>query len=98
MDRIKHAWNAFAFQEQNPQTITSAMNLGPSSSYRPQKTRLRFTNERTIVTAIYNRMAIDAAAVPIKHVRLDNNRQYQQDMSSGLNDCPVSYTHLRAHE
>jgi len=87
MDRIKHAWNAFAFQEQNPQTITSAMNLGPSSSYRPQKTRLRFTNERTIVTAIYNRMAIDAAAVPIKHVRLDNNRQYQQDMSSGLNDC-----------
>jgi hypothetical protein len=86
-DRIKHAWNAFVFQDQNPQSMQSAMDLGPSASFRPQRSRLRFTNERTIVTAIYTRMGIDAAAVPIKHVRLDKNRQYQADISSGLNDC-----------
>jgi hypothetical protein len=46
-----------------------------------------FANEKTIVNAIYTRIAIDVAAVPIRHVRLDDNRQYQEDMASNLNEC-----------
>jgi hypothetical protein len=86
-DRIRHAWNAFNWQDTNYQKDFAATELGPSYSFRPERTRFRFTNEKTIVSAIYTRIAIDAASVPIKHVRLDGNGQYQQDMSSGLNDC-----------
>jgi Phage portal protein len=85
--RLAHAWNAFVFQEKNPGTISLSSDLGPSSTYRPERPRFRFFNEKTIVAALYNRMAIDAAAVPILHVRLDDNRQYQETISSGLNDC-----------
>jgi putative sterol carrier protein len=85
-DRIKHAWNAFRFQEDNPQTLTSP-DLGSSYTWRPDRPRLFFANEKTIVSAIYTRMAIDIAQVPLRHVRLDDNKQYQEDISSGLNEC-----------
>lgn len=85
-DRLKHAWNAFAFQEKHPETFT-APTTGPSYSFRPDKTRLRYSNEKTIVTSIYTRIAIDFAAIPIRHVRLDDNKQYQQDIDSALNNC-----------
>lgn len=82
-----HAWNAFSNQEKHPETFTSMNNLGASYSFRPQQNRLRYVNERTIVAAIYTRIAIDAAGIPVKHVRLNANKQYQEDMLSGLNTC-----------
>ncbi len=85
-DRLAHAWNAFRFQDQNPQATTS-QDLGPSYGYRPEKLRYRFAGEKTIIAAIYARMGIDAAAVPMRHVRLDDNKQYQEDIASGLNEC-----------
>lgn len=87
LDRLTHAWNAFIYQEKNPDTMQVAQDVGPSSSYSPQRIRPRFANEKTIVSAIYNRIAIDVASVPMRHVRLDDNGQYQEDIDSGLNNC-----------
>lgn len=86
MDRLAHAWNAFKFHEDSYQT-TVASNIGPGLSYRPGRPWLRNVGEKTTVQAIYTRLAIDVAAIPLRHVRLDDNGQYQEDMSSGLNEC-----------
>jgi Phage portal protein len=85
--RLKHAWNAFKWQDAHPGETMASPDAGPSYSYRPDRTRFRFTNEKTIIAGIYTRIAIDVAAVPIKHVRLDDNQQYQQDMQTSFNDC-----------
>jgi hypothetical protein len=84
-NRLRHAWNAFVFQDQNP--AISSSDLGTSYTSRPDRQRFRHFNEKTIIAAIYTRIAIDVAAVPIRHVRLDDNQQYQEDMASALNDC-----------
>lgn len=86
-DRLAHAWNAFKFQETHLQETIAAPDLGPSYSYRPERPRLRYSSEKTIISSIYTRIAIDVAAVPIKHVRVDDNAQYQSDMPSAFNDC-----------
>lgn len=86
-DYLKHLWNVFQYQEENPNSIQDSAALGQSFTWRPDRPRFRQPHEKTIITAIYTRIAIDVASVPIRHVRLDNNRQYQEDISSGLNDC-----------
>ena len=85
-DRLKHAWNAFVFQEKHPNEM-AAPGTGMSYSSRPDRPRFRYSNQKTIVSAIYARIAIDFAAVPVHHCRLDDNRQYQADIPSALNDC-----------
>ncbi len=85
-DRIRHAWNAFRFQDENPQVFVSS-DLGPSYSRRPDRPYFFHTSEKTIVSAIYTRLSIDVAAVPLRHVRQDDNKQYQEDMPTGLNEC-----------
>jgi hypothetical protein len=84
---LAHAWNAFQYQEENPNVQGLEANVGQSYNWRPDRHRFRVVNEKTIVTAIYVRMAIDAAAVPIRHVKLNKNRQYDSDILSGVNDC-----------
>ena len=79
--RLKHAWNAFL----NKDPTTSSPGSG--SYYRPDRPRFTRGNEKTIVTAVYNRIAIDVAAVSIRHVRLDENGRYTEDIPSGLNEC-----------
>lgn len=79
--RLKHAWNAFL----NKDPTTSS--TGSGSYYRPDRPRFTRGNEKTIVTAVYNRIAIDVAAVSIRHVRLDENGRYTEDIPSGLNEC-----------
>lgn len=79
--RLKHAWNAFL----NKDPTTSSPGSG--SYYRPDRPRFTRGNEKTIVTAVYNRIAIDVAAVSIRHVRLDENGRYTEDIASGLNEC-----------
>lgn len=78
--RLKHAWNAF----------TGNRDPTPSGSvysYRPDRPRLSRGKERSILTSISNRIALDVAAVTIKHCRLDKNDRYIEDVNSGLNDC-----------
>lgn len=83
-DRIRHAWNAFI---NNRDPTTRYQDVGMSYSYRPDRPRLTRGNERSIVTSVYNRIALDAAAIAIRHVRLDENERYISTMESGLNTC-----------
>lgn len=84
---IKHAWNSFDTLDPNSSTSTLYSDVGPSTTFRPDRTRFRYSNEKTIVTALYVRMAIDIASVPIRHIRVDENKQYKEDMDSLLNNC-----------
>lgn len=89
-DRLKslmHAWNAFQYQDEHPGQYSGPTMLGPSYTQRPQRTVHRMQNDKTIVGAIYTHIAIDVAAVPMRHVRLDDNKQYQEDIDSALNNC-----------
>lgn len=82
--RIKKAWNAFFNKDP---TRANQLDLGMSYGTRPDRPVLSRRNERTIVAAIYNRIAADVAAVDLKHVRLDENNRFVEEMKSGLNNC-----------
>lgn len=81
--RLKHAWNAFFNRDPTPVKRFEDVTF----SYRPDRPRLTKGNERSIVNAVYNRIALDIAALDIKHCRLDDNNRYIQDMDSKLNRC-----------
>lgn len=80
-DRFQHAWNAFLNRDPTP----NFHDLGTSSYWRPDRTKLTVGNERSIISSIYNRIAIDVAAVSINHVRLDQNGRFIETIDSGLN-------------
>jgi hypothetical protein len=82
-DRLKHAWNAFL----NKDPTSFYRDIGISHSYRPDRPRLTRGNERSIVTSVYNRIALDAAAINVQHVRLDENNRFLSVIDSGLNNC-----------
>ena len=81
--RLKHAWNAFM----NKDPTRSYMEIGSSYSYRPDRPRFSMGNERSIVTSVYNRIALDVAAIDVQHVRLDDNGRFFEAIDSGLNNC-----------
>ena len=81
--RLKHAWNAFM----NRDPTQEFRDIGMGYSYRPDRPRLSRGNERSIITALYNRIALDASAVSIFHVRLDENGRFLETIDSGLNNC-----------
>ena len=85
--RLKHAWNAFLNRDPTENYSISA-GAGASVSYSPPY-RPRFTrgNERSIITAIYNRIAMDVASLTFNHVRLDDNDRYKETIKSSLNQC-----------
>ena len=82
--RIKNAWNAFFNKDP---TFNYNQPTGYSYSYRPDRMRFSRGNERSIITAVYNRIGVDAAAIDIKHVKLDENGRYLEEIDSGLNNC-----------
>lgn len=81
--RLKTAWNAF----RNRDPTMFYREPGMSYMYRPDRVRFSRGNERSIVTSVYNRIAMDVASIDIKHVKLDENGRYTQDINSGLNNC-----------
>ena len=81
--RLKHAWNAFF----NKDPTDYYENIGTSYTYRPDRPRLTRGNERSIVTSVYNRLALDTSSVSIQHVRLDENNRFLSVIDSGLNNC-----------
>lgn len=83
LDRIKKAWNAFRFNAEKEDRFD--FQYGPSQGTRPDRVRLRFFNERSIISAIYTRIAIDVASVDIRHVQLDEQGRYKDDVDSLLN-------------
>lgn len=82
-DRLKNAWNAFM----NRDPPYEYRDIGMVSNYRPDRIRLTRGNERSMVTAIYNRIAVDCAQVTIEQARLDKNGRYIESVKSGLNYC-----------
>lgn len=83
-DRIKHSWNAFL----NRDPTYNYRDLGgPSYGYRPDRMRFTRGNERSIVTSVYNRIALDAASIDIMHVQLDKDDRFESIRDSALNEC-----------
>lgn len=80
--RLKHAWNAFTGNIQ-----MNYRDLGMSYSYRADRPRMSRGNERSIVTSVYNRIALDVAALNVQHVRLDENGRFLSVIDDGLNNC-----------
>ncbi len=81
--RLKNAWNVFM----NRDPTKEFQNGGEVSYYRPDRPRLTRGNERSIVTSVINRIAMDAAAINIRHAQLDGSQRYLRDVDSGLNRC-----------
>ena len=81
--RLKHAWNAFT----NRDPTSKGIGPGVGYSYRPDRPRFTRGNEKSLTTSVYNRIALDVAAIGIKHCKLDKNNRYIEDVNSGLNNC-----------
>ena len=81
--QLQHGWNAF----RNRDPTSNYQNVGMSYSYRPDRPRFTRGNERSIITSVFNRIALDAAAIDIKHCRLDENNRFVSVVNSGLNNC-----------
>lgn len=81
--RLKHAWNAFTSRD----PTTSYRDTGPGYSYRPDRPRLTRGNERSIVTSIYNRIALDVSSININHCRIDENGRLIEKLTSTLDSC-----------
>ena len=81
--RIRHAWNAFV-NNRDPTTYNNAIQ---GYSYRPDRPRLTRGNERSIVTSVYNRIALDVASINIQHCKLDEDGRYLRTIDSSLNKC-----------
>lgn len=83
-DRLKHAWDAFKSREP---TASQYQNYGISSYSRPDRVRFSQNHEKSLVSAVYNRIALDISGLKIQHVRTDNNQMYEETIESGLNYC-----------
>ena len=92
---LKHAWNVFSNQEQAPKNSPwpvqpdnfSIIGYGGGYGSRPDRLRLRISNERSLISSIYTRLSIDVASIEMRHVRTDEQKRYISDMDSGLNNC-----------
>lgn len=81
--RLKHAWSIFM----NKDPSMTNYNLGASYYSRPDRPRFTRGNEKSLITSVLNRIALDASAISIRHVRLDENGRYEEEIKSGLNSC-----------
>jgi hypothetical protein len=79
-----HAWNVFINQDIRDKARPYAE---PRYGARPDRVRYRIPNERSIISSIYTRLSIDIASVDVRHVRLDDQKRYLEDIDSGLNNC-----------
>lgn len=85
--KVKKAWNAFFVPAQQQSQSPHTEQLGPSYSGRPDRATLRFYNDRSFVSSIYTRIGIDVAGNEIRHVKLDEDGRYSEDVASDLNYC-----------
>ena len=83
LDRLQHAYNSFL----NRDPTDYYREVGSGYSYRPDRVRFTGGNERSIVTSVYNRIALDTASINIVHARLDEDNRYSETIDSALNRC-----------
>ena len=81
--RLKHAWNVFRSRD----PTSEFGDTGASHYNRPDRPRFTRGNERSITTSVLNRIALDASAIDILHVRLDKNGRFLEEINSGINNC-----------
>lgn len=84
-DRFKNAWNVFKKQDEDNFRVIK--DHGPSVYYPQTRRRYSYINDKNFVSSIYTRISMDAAAASIRHVKIDENNRYIDDVSSGLNEC-----------
>ena len=85
--RLRHAWNAFTSQDRRDRISSWPYYGSGNSGRRPDRGRLLIPNERSMISSIYTRLSIDVASVDMRHVRLDDEKRYKEDIDSGLNNC-----------
>ena len=85
INRLKRSWNVFT--NRDPTNGYLNTNYSYSYAYRPDRPRRAIRAERSIVTSITNRIALDVAAVDFRHCKLDDNGRYKEDINSNLNEC-----------
>lgn len=87
LERIQKGWNAFRNKDPTPEYGWSNYYYNSYSTfYRPDQKRYRVGTDRSIIAPILNRIAVDAASIEIRHVRLDDEKRYKEDIDSELND------------
>lgn len=87
LEKLKNAWNAFRQVEEPTYRAPTYINYGYTTSSRPDRMYFTRGNDRSIVTAVYTRIAVDVSLIDIKHVKVDESGRYEKDMPSGLNTC-----------
>lgn len=90
-ERLKNSWNAFLGRDP---TNTYNIDIGVGSGYRPDRRRLTYGNDRSIITTIYNRIALDVASMEIEHVYTDDQGNFQDPIDSRLNECLTLSTNI----
>jgi len=85
--RLQHSWNAFLSKDEDSNKNPYDSMTGANYGIRSDHVRIRYSNERSIISSIYTRLSIDVASVDMRHVRMDNGGRYLEDMPSGLNNC-----------
>lgn len=86
-ERIRNVYNAFVNNNTESAQSDPTFYAASTSGGRPDRVRFYFSNERSIVTSIYTRISVDIASVQVKHIRLDDEDRYLEDVDSGLNNC-----------
>lgn len=89
LTRLKNGWNVFMDREDR-----RYISVGNAYSYRPDRVRMTRGNERSIITSVFNRIALDCSSIGIQHVRLDENDRYLLQMDTPLNSCLTLETNL----
>lgn len=90
--RLKHAWNVFL--NRDPTRSSTYTSVGVSYGIRPDRVRLTVRNERSMITSIYNRIALDVASIELRHCTQDSNGRYKETQNSGLNECLSTQANL----
>jgi hypothetical protein len=86
-DRLAHAWNVFVDSDSAQNRPFAGGGAGTMMVGRADRTPLRFSGEKSIISSIYTRIGIDASGIPMVHVRTDEDGRYLEDIDSGLNEC-----------
>lgn len=84
---IMHRWNAFRNKNQVEEPLVTTQNLGFVSSENPARVRLSSSSERSIISTVTNRIAMDVASFDFNHVKVDQNGRYQETIDDSLNQC-----------
>lgn len=85
IERIQKGWNAFRNKDPTPRENQNTFYYSSSSTYRPDRRRPSIGSERSIIMPLLNRIAVDASQIGIRHVRLDDQKRYKEDIDDELN-------------